>query len=153
MKSMKAQFGSIGITLTLSPPGQHAQRSERYTQTLKERLRSTLDSLSYELPNELLMYLYIAVAHSMNLIHNSRSFPLSPYEKVHNRRCVFHQNFHFRPLALSAWFRWVIVSVQLWPLPWPTLSMPSVKLKLGYYWALIRHFLEHICFILTPQDL
>jgi len=92
MKSMKAQFGSIGITLTLSPPGQHAQRSERYTQTLEERMRSTLDSLSYELPN-------IAVAHSMNLTPNSRSFPLSPYEKVNQRRCVFHSKYPFLPFG------------------------------------------------------
>ena len=36
MKSMTAIFGSVGISLTLSPPGQHAQRVERYTQHLEK---------------------------------------------------------------------------------------------------------------------
>ena len=45
------------------------------------------------------MYLYIAVAHSMNLTPNSRSFPLSPYEKVNKRRCVFHSKYPFLPFG------------------------------------------------------
>ena len=57
MKSMRAHFGSIGITLTLSPPGQHAQRCERYTRVLDERSRSTLDRLPYILPPKLLLFL------------------------------------------------------------------------------------------------
>ena len=45
------------------------------------------------------MYLYISVAHSMNLTLISRSFPLSPYEKVNKRRRVFHSKCHFLPFG------------------------------------------------------
>ena len=99
MKSMKASFGSIGIMLTLSPPGQHAQRSERYTQTLDTRARSTLDSLPYELPAEFLLFLDMSVANTMNLVPNSRSFPLTPYEKVFKRRYAFHATHPFLPFG------------------------------------------------------
>jgi hypothetical protein len=79
LKSMQANFGSIGIVLTLSPPGQHAQRVERYTQTLHQRSRSTLDSLCYVLPPEFLLYLHIAVGAAMNLTPNDVSAPYTPY--------------------------------------------------------------------------
>jgi hypothetical protein len=81
MKSMRANFGSIGITLTLSPPGQHAQRCERYVQTMDNRARSTLDLLHYILPVAFELYLEMDVAHKMNAVANAKSFPLSPYEK------------------------------------------------------------------------
>ena len=56
MKSMRAHFGTIGITLTLSPPGQHAQRCERYTRVLDERSASTLDRLPYVLPPKIMLF-------------------------------------------------------------------------------------------------
>ena len=99
MKSMRAHFGSIGVTLTLSPPGQHAQRVERYTQTMDNRARSTLDALPYELPPAFLIYLDINVANCMNYVPNSRSFPLTPYEKVHKCRKRFHESMPFLPFG------------------------------------------------------
>jgi hypothetical protein len=99
MKSMRANFGSIGISLTLSPPGQHAQRCERYIQTLDRRSRSTLDSLPYILPPAFQVYLDINVAQCMNLVPNSRSFPLTPYEKVHRHRKRFHETLPFLPFG------------------------------------------------------
>ena len=99
MKSMRASFGSIGIVLTLSPPGQHAQRVERYTQTMDSRCRSTLDSLCYILPPELKMYLEVCVAAAMNYVPNSASYPFTPYEKVHGRRMVFNPEHPFLPFG------------------------------------------------------
>jgi hypothetical protein len=94
MKSMTAVFGSIGIVLTLSPPGQHAQRVERYTQHLNKGVRATLDSLPYVPPPEFMLYLD-TVADAITLVPNSASFPLSPYEKVHQQRRVFHATLPF----------------------------------------------------------
>ena len=99
MNSMKSVFGSIGITLTLSPPGQHAQRVERYTQQLNKGARATLDALPYILPPDLLLYLHIAVAQGMTLVPNSASFPLTPHEKVFKRRKVFHASHPFLPFG------------------------------------------------------
>jgi hypothetical protein len=99
MKSMRANFGSIGITLTLSPPGQHAQRCERYIQTMDNRVRSTIDSLHYVLPAEFELYLEMDVAHKMNSVANTKSFPLSPYEKVHKHRKRFHATIPFLPFG------------------------------------------------------
>ena len=95
MKSMKAVFGSVGITLTLSPPGQHAQRVERYTQHLNKGVRATLDALPYVLPAELHLYLEMSVADAMTLVPNSASWPLSPYEKAHGCRRQFHSSLPF----------------------------------------------------------
>jgi hypothetical protein len=99
MKSMTAVFGSIGIVLTLSPPGQHAQRCERYTQQLNKGARATLDSLPYVLPPEFMLYLDMSVADGTTLVPNSASFPLSPYEKVHQQRRVFHATLPFLPFG------------------------------------------------------
>ena len=99
MKSMRAIFGSIGIVLTLSPPGQHAQRVERYTQHLNKGVRATLDSLPYELPPELQLYLDMHVADVSTLVPNSASWPLTPYERVHNKRRLFHKQHPFLPFG------------------------------------------------------
>jgi hypothetical protein len=99
LKSMQANFGSIGIVLTLSPPGQHAQRVERYTQTLHQRSRSTLDSLCYVLPPDFLLYLHIAVGAAMNLTPNDVSAPYTPYELLHGRRKTFHKKCPFLPFG------------------------------------------------------
>ena len=99
MKSTRAHFGSIGITLTLSPPGQHAQRSERYTRVLDERSTSTLDRLPYVLPPKLLLFLDMNVAMCMNYTPNSRSFPMTPYEKVNGVRKRFHETTPFLPFG------------------------------------------------------
>lgn len=89
-KAAQANFGSIGVVLTCSPPGQHAQRCERYTQTLNTGVRSTLDALPYVLPPELQLYLDMNVADGMSLVTNSASFPFTPYELVYQRRRTFH---------------------------------------------------------------
>jgi hypothetical protein len=99
MQSMISVFGAVGILLTLSPPGQHAQRVERYTQQLNKGTRATLDALPYELPPELMLYLEMSVADGMTLIPNTASFPLSPYEKVHKCRRKFHAQFPFLPFG------------------------------------------------------
>lgn len=87
---IQANFGSIGVVLTCSPPGQHAQRCERYTQTLNTGVRSTLDALPYVLPPELQLYLDMNVADGMSLVTNSASFPFTPYEQVYKRRRTFN---------------------------------------------------------------
>ena len=99
MKAMTAVFGSVGIVLTLSPPGQHAQRIERYTQQLYKGARSTLDCLPYELPSRFDLYLHMNVADMSTLVPNSASWPLSPYERVHNKRRVFHKQHPFLPFG------------------------------------------------------
>ena len=95
LKSLTAVFGAVGITLTLSPPGQHAQRVERYTQHMNKCSRATLDALPYVLPANLIMYLHMAVADGMSLVPNTASFPHTPYEKVFNRRRQFHPKHPF----------------------------------------------------------
>jgi hypothetical protein len=111
MKSMTAIFGSIGIILTLSPPGQHAQRCERYTQHLNKGARATLDALPYILPAELILYLDMAVADGSTLIPNSASWPLTPYEKVHKERRQFHATIPFLPfVSMGVFFTFCVFS-------------------------------------------
>jgi hypothetical protein len=93
MKSMKASFNSIGSTLTLSPLEQHAQRVERYMQPFNSGVRSTLDSLYYELL--FMVYLHIA----MNYVPNSRSFPFTPHKKVFQARKQFYITHLFLPFG------------------------------------------------------
>lgn len=46
-------LGHQGVKLHQSPPYQHAQRVERYVRTVKDRMRTLLDSLPYHLPTKL----------------------------------------------------------------------------------------------------
>ena len=72
---LKAALGSIAILLTASTPEQHAQRVERYTQTLDIKVTAALQSMSYDLPAKYMIYAKQHAAHMMNIVPNSRSFP------------------------------------------------------------------------------
>jgi hypothetical protein len=99
MKSMTAVFGTIGVILTLSPPGQHALRIERYTEKLNKRARAMLDFLPYILPSDLMLYLDMDVAATTTLVLNSASFLWTMYKKVHGARRKFHATIPFLPFG------------------------------------------------------
>ena len=70
----------------MSPPGQHAQRIERYVQTVDRRALCVRARLTYILPKTFDVYLRRDVASKMNRLPNSRSTPQTPHEKVHHTR-------------------------------------------------------------------
>ena len=76
---LKAALGSIAILLTASTPEQHAQRVERYTQTLDIKVTAALQSMDYELPAKYIIYAKQHSAHMINIVPNSRSFPSSAH--------------------------------------------------------------------------
>ena len=76
---LKAALGSIAILLTISTPEQHAQRVERYTQTLDIKVTAALQSMDYELPAKYIIYVKQHAAHMMNIVPNSKSFPSSAH--------------------------------------------------------------------------
>jgi len=78
-KPLQATLGSIGISLTASTPEQHAQRVERYVQTLDNRVTAALQSMNFELPAQYIIYAKQHAAHMMNIMPNSRSFPSSAH--------------------------------------------------------------------------
>ncbi len=71
LSSCETYLNSEGIQLQSVPPYQHEQRMERYVRTIKDRCRSTLDSLPYDLPTELYAELIYAVVQWMNDMPNS----------------------------------------------------------------------------------
>jgi hypothetical protein len=56
LKSLVAMFGMVGIELSFFPPGQHAQRIERYIGFSDDRKVAVLSGLSYILPQSLDLY-------------------------------------------------------------------------------------------------
>jgi hypothetical protein len=78
--ALNQQLSKIGITVGLSPPGQHQQRFERHKQTWDGRIRATLDALPYHLPPTLYQHLRHTVAYSTNFVPNSLSAPNTPHQ-------------------------------------------------------------------------
>lgn len=60
------------------PPYQHAQRIERYVRTINDRVRTILDSLTYELPAELDLELLFAVVDQLNCLSNTLHPTMTP---------------------------------------------------------------------------
>ena len=70
------------MLLQLNIPGSHAQLSERMTQTVAARVRSTLAALPYILPCDFTPYADRAVCHAINNSIHDRIAPLTPHELV-----------------------------------------------------------------------
>jgi hypothetical protein len=78
----KDLVAKYGITLNTTPSELHERRCERYIQTLKDRKRSTLASLAYELPPKLEAEAYTYIANLMNTTPNTVTGAISPYQLV-----------------------------------------------------------------------
>jgi hypothetical protein len=76
--SCTVHLGFKHIVLNHMPPYQHAQRIERYVRTIKDRARAVLDSLPYDLPENLLGELILYVVTLLNDLPNSTHMTLSP---------------------------------------------------------------------------
>ena len=61
-------LGSMGILLTLTPPGQHAQRIERSVGSMAVRRRTVLASLLYVLALRYEVYSKVWVAQQSNAV-------------------------------------------------------------------------------------
>ena len=86
--SLVAQFGSVTIKIQLAPPGHHAKRIERYTQTFNERRRMLEASLLFKIPEELglSVFMDMCVASSMRSLINTVSQPNTPDEIIYRER-------------------------------------------------------------------
>jgi hypothetical protein len=71
-RKCEAALGLSGIELTHTPPYQHAQRIERYVRTLKDRIRTILASMTYELPAKLYGMLLEAAVEILNRMPSSK---------------------------------------------------------------------------------
>ena len=100
-KALKKSFGAIGIESVMSPPNQHAQRVERYKQTVDGRKRAVLSGLSYHLPLHLEVYVDVKVTCSMNKLPNSKSYPNTPGQLVEGKRAVYHKTLPFLPFGAT----------------------------------------------------
>ena len=79
-ESLIPEFGKVGFELTLVPPQQHAQRLERYQQTLLNRYIATLSNINFFFPLKYTLQLKQAVAFIMSLTPTSITDLSSPFE-------------------------------------------------------------------------
>jgi hypothetical protein len=88
LKNLVAPLGKTGITVLLAPPGHHAKRVERYTQTFNERKRMLLAQLPHTTAPTLGLdvFLDMHVATSMRSLVNTTSHPNTPDELVTRQR-------------------------------------------------------------------
>ena len=75
MEPVIPMLGAMGIVLTLTPPGQHAHRVERYVGVNAGRRRALLAGLPYDLPAKYSLHARQWVAEVSNGLPNSRSTP------------------------------------------------------------------------------
>jgi hypothetical protein len=93
LRYLRPAFGMVGILLSLSPPGQHAQRVERYVRTLNEKKQATFDNLPFVIPAKYDIYLEKSIANAMNKVVNSRSHPMTPLECTQGKRAAAHYKY------------------------------------------------------------
>jgi hypothetical protein len=86
-------LGAMGILLTLTPPGQHAHRVERYVGVNGGRRRALLAGLPYDLPAKYSLHARQWIAEVSNGLPNSRSAPSCADIIVTGRRRVPHYKF------------------------------------------------------------
>jgi hypothetical protein len=92
--TLVANFGSVTIKVQLAPPGHHAKRVERYTQTFNERRRMLESSLVFKIPEEfgLSVFMDMHVASSMRALINTISQPNTPDEIIFRERNPHNNN-------------------------------------------------------------
>lgn len=71
INAVDVDLAALEIVLAQTPPYQHEQRIERYVQTIKTHARAILDSLEYDLPEELYGELILAIVTWINEFPNS----------------------------------------------------------------------------------
>ena len=82
LKACKGFLNSRGVRLESRIPGEHEKFAERAMRVVRERIRVKLIELPYALPRSLHDSLAAEVVRTMNMLPNSRSFPLSPKSMV-----------------------------------------------------------------------
>ena len=88
MEPVVAMLGALGMLLTFTPPGQHAQRVERCVGSLAGRRRAVYASIPFYIPDVYSLYGRIWVADSSNALPNEHSRPSCPDVLVTGRRRV-----------------------------------------------------------------
>jgi hypothetical protein len=85
LKAARVYLGHQGITLTHTPPHQHAQRCERHIRTMKDRARTITASIPYVLPLKLYGEVYKASVYHLNHLPSKHS-NTTPTMQVENRK-------------------------------------------------------------------
>ena len=80
------QLGALGIEAVQSSPGRHARRVERAIRIIKERARTILASLPFELPKCLLGEVYAYSVQCINLVPSVSRSGMIPYTTFHGTR-------------------------------------------------------------------
>lgn len=91
-RSLAGPLGTLGITMSLSAPGQHQGTAERATRTIEDRSRAVLASLPYQLPPHLAIYADYAVAAAHNNLPCSASQPHTPNELLTGMKAKGHHS-------------------------------------------------------------
>ena len=91
--ALVGMLGMMGIAITFSPPGTHAQRIERYIGFSDDRKLACLASLPFYFPPELNIYAGQWVADVTNSICNSRSRPSTADIIVTGQRRIEHYKY------------------------------------------------------------
>jgi hypothetical protein len=88
-KSSEEFLGSQGVQLLLRIPGEHERVAERGMRRVREAIRTKTLELPYRHPPQLLHFLVAHIVDCFNMVPNSRSTPLIPYEMVKGEKVNF----------------------------------------------------------------
>ena len=83
------ELNRIGVKLESRIPGEHEKYAERATRVVRERMRTKILELPFELPRPLYDSLAAEVIRNMNMLPNSKSIPMTPKEMVTGERVNF----------------------------------------------------------------
>lgn len=87
------ELGKNKIRLRLKGPGEHAKTVERHIRTIKDKTRTLLNSLPYNLPKELVKYAVLFGIYKLNRTVRSQSEAKSPYELFSGKQVQLTGNY------------------------------------------------------------
>ena len=97
--TLKEPLGRYGVIMSSTPAGLHEKRIERYIQTIKDRRRSMLAGLPYELPGILECESYMDAINWINKVPNSQLGSTTSHQLVTGQK-PFIPRYHFGQVGL-----------------------------------------------------
>ena len=88
-----SMFNSLGINTVFSPPDMHAQRVERYIQTMQNKMAAVVSGMDFCLPPKYQVYVAKEVVFHMNTQPNTLTFPVTPYMMVTGCKSKLHPSY------------------------------------------------------------
>lgn len=101
--SLRTPLAKLGISISLSYPGQHARAMERGIETIRSRSCSILSALFFAIPLKYTVLVHKFVVDLLNNSVNKRSSPFTPREIIAGKKYETILRPRGRKISIPVW--------------------------------------------------